>query len=174
MLTSRRPRHRSPIETHRVRPWLLKAAVFSVLAFPPYMVLEPIGASSSLAQLLALGLFGLWALASLLGLHDPVAFRHPGRAAVLALLLASCLSYAHLFAGLSGASTIDGRAAADRWMLLMFAAAGIAFVTTDCVRTVKDAMVVSPVGYRRRCRLLRRGADPVHHPHESRRMDQPP
>jgi O-antigen ligase len=106
------------------------------------MVLEPIGASSSLAQLLALGLFGLWALSSLLGLHDPVAFRHPGRAAVLALLLASCLSYAHLFAGLSGASTIDGRAAADRWMLLMFAAAGIAFVTTDCVRTVKDAMVV--------------------------------
>ena len=71
-----------------------------------------------------------------------MAFRHPGRAAVLALLLASCLSYAHLFAGLSGASTIDGRAAADRWMLLMFAAAGIAFVTTDCVRTVKDAMVV--------------------------------
>lgn len=106
------------------------------------MVLEPVGASSSLAQLLALGLFGLWALSSLLGLHDPVAFRHPGRAAVLALLLASCLSYAHLFAGLSGASTIDGRAAADRWMLLMIAAAGIAFVTTDGVRTVKDAMAV--------------------------------
>lgn len=123
-------------------PWLLKATVFSILAFPPYMVLEPIGASSSLGQLLALGLFGLWALSSLLGLHDPVAFRHPGRAAVLALLLASCLSYGHLFAGLSGASTIDGRAAADRWMLLMFAAAGIAFVTTDCLRTVKDAMAV--------------------------------
>jgi len=121
-------------------PWLLKATLFSTLAFPPYMVLEPIGASSSLAQLLALGLFGLWALSSLLGLHDPVAFRHPGRAAVLALLLASCLSYAHLFAGLSGASTIAGRAAADRWMLLMIAAAGIAFVTTDGVRTVKDAM----------------------------------
>ena len=131
--------------THRKTvgpPWLLKATVFSILAFPPYMVLEPIGASSSLGQLLALGLFGLWALSSLLGLHDPVAFRHPGRAAVLALLLASCLSYGHLFAGLSGASTIDGRAAADRWMLLMFAAAGIAFVTTDCLRTVKDAMAV--------------------------------
>lgn len=129
--------------THRTPPgppWLLKATLFSILAFPPYMVLEPIGASSSLAQLLALGLFGLWALSSFLGLHDPVAFRHPGRAAVLALLLASCLSYAHLFAGLSGASTTDGRAAADRWMLLMIAAAGIAFVTTDGVRTVKDAM----------------------------------
>lgn len=124
-------------------PWLLKAAGFSILAFPPYMVLAPVGASGNLAQLLALGLFGLWAISSLLGLHDPVAFRHPGRAAVLALLLASCLSYAHLFAGLSGASTIDGRAAADRWMLLMFAAAGIAFVTTDCVRTVKDAMEIT-------------------------------
>lgn len=123
-------------------PWLLKATVFSVMAFPPYMVLQPVGASSSVAQMLALCLFGLWALSSFLGLHDPVAFRHPGRAAVLTLLFASCLSYAHLFAGLSGASTADGRSAADRWMLLLFAAAGIAFVTTDCLRTVKDAMVV--------------------------------
>jgi O-antigen ligase len=123
-------------------PWLLKATVFSIMAFPPYMVLKPIGASSSLAQMLALGLFVLWALSSMLGLHDPVKFRHPGRAAVLALLLASSLSYAHLFAGLSGASTVAGRAAADRWMLLIIAAAGIAFVTGDCVRTVKDAMAV--------------------------------
>ena len=95
-------------------PWLLKATMFSVMLFPPYMVLEPVGASGSLPQLLALGLFGLWAASSVLALHDPVSFRHPGRAAVLAFLLASCLSYAHLFAGLSGASTVEGRAAADR------------------------------------------------------------
>ena len=122
--------------------WLLKATAFSVMAIPPYMVLQPIGASSSVTQMLALALFVFWALSSVLGLHDPVKFRHPGRAAVIALIFASSLSYAHLFAGLSGASTIDGRAAADRWMLLMFAVAGIAFVTTDSVRTVKDAMVV--------------------------------
>ena len=123
-------------------PWLLKATMFSVMAVPAYLVLEPIGASGSLAEMLALGLFGLWTISTLLGLHDPVPFRHPGRAAVLLLLLASCVSYAHLFAGLSGASTVDGRAAADRWMLLMVAAAGIAFVTTESVRTLKDAMVL--------------------------------
>lgn len=123
-------------------PWLLKATMFSVMFFPPYMVLAPVGASGSLPQILALGLFGLWAASSVLALHDPVIFRHPGRAAVLLLLLASCLSYAHLFAGLSGVSTIDGRAAADRWMLLIFAAAGIAFVTTESVRNRKDAMAV--------------------------------
>jgi O-antigen ligase len=123
-------------------PWLLKATMFSVMLFPPYMVLEPVGASGSLPQLLALGLFGLWAASSVLALHDPVSFRHPGRAAVLAFLLASCLSYAHLFAGLSGASTVEGRAAADRWILLMFAAVGIAFVTTESVRNLKDAMAV--------------------------------
>ena len=123
-------------------PWLLKATMFSVMLFPPYMVLAPVGASGSVPQILALGLFGLWAASSVLALHDPVIFRHPGRAAVLLLLLASCLSYAHLFAGLSGASTVEGRAAADRWMLLIFAAAGIAFVTTESVRNLKDAMAV--------------------------------
>jgi len=120
--------------------------MFSIMFFPPYMVLAPVGASGSLPQTLALALFGLWAISSAMGLHDPVGFRHPGRAGVLLLMLASCLSYAHLFAGLSGASTIDGRAAADRWMLLMVAAAGIAFVTTETVRNLKDAMaVVRPV-----------------------------
>ena len=129
-------------KTNNGPPWLLKATMFSVMFFPPYMVLAPVGASGSLPQILALSLFGLWAASSVLALHDPVIFRHPGRAAVLLLLLASCLSYAHLFAGLSGASTIEGRAAADRWMLLIFAAAGIALVTTDSVRTLKDAMAV--------------------------------
>ncbi|WP_161958216.1 O-antigen ligase family protein [Arthrobacter sp. H-02-3] len=57
-------------------------------------------------------------------------------------LIASCVSYAHLFAGLSGASTVTGRAAADRWMLMVLAAAGIAFVTTETVRTLDDAMVL--------------------------------
>ena len=128
--------------TNNGPPWLLKATMFSVMFFPPYMVLAPVGASGSLPQILALGLFGLWAASSVLALHDPVIFRHPGRAAVLLLLLASCLSYAHLFAGLSGASTIEGRAAADRWMLLIFAAAGIAFVTTESVRNLKDAMAL--------------------------------
>jgi O-antigen ligase len=123
-------------------PRFLKVTMFCVLAVPPYMVLAPVGASGSLPELLALGLFGLWAVSTLLGLHDPLRFRHPGRAAVLLLLLASCVSYAHLFAGLSGASTVEGRAAADRWMLLMFAAAGIAFVTTESVRTMDDAMAL--------------------------------
>jgi O-antigen ligase len=116
--------------------------VFSVMVFPPYLVLSPVGASGSVPELLALGLFGLWAVSSGLGLSDPVGFRHPGRAAVLALLLASSISYGHLFAGLSGASTVIGRAAADRWMLLLFAGAGIAFVTTESLRTVKEAMAL--------------------------------
>ena len=123
-------------------PWLLKATVFSVMVFPPYMVLAPVGASGSVPELLALALFGLWALSAVLGLHDPITFGHPGRAGTLLLLLASCLSYAHLFAGLSGASTVIGRAAADRWMLLVIAAAGIAFVTTESVRTISDVRVL--------------------------------
>lgn len=130
------------VRTRSGPPFLLKISLFSIMAFPPYLVLEPVGASGSLPELLALGLFGLWAVSTAMGLHDPVAFRHPGRAALLLLLLASCISYAHLFAGYSGASSIAGRAAADRWMLLMIAAAGIAFVTTETVRSISDVLVL--------------------------------
>jgi O-antigen ligase len=133
---------RYPGESTR-SPWLLRATLFSILAFPPYMVLAPLGASGGIAQVLALLLFGLWAVSTLLALHNPVDFRHPGRASILLLLLASCASYFSLFAGLSGASTVLGRSAADRWMLLIFASAAIAFATTECIRTPKDAMVLT-------------------------------
>lgn len=123
-------------------PLLLKVMLLSLFVFPSYMVLAPVGASGSLPQLLALGLFGLWALSSVLGQHQPLQFDHPGRSSMLFLLLVSLVSYALLYAGLSGASTEAGRSSADRWILLMLAMAGIAFVTTESLRTLPDVMNV--------------------------------
>ena len=154
-------------------PWLLKATVFSVLAFPPYMVLEPVGASSSLAQLLALGLFGLWALSSLLGLHDPVAFRHPGRAAVLPCCWRRASATRISLPGSAGPAPsrkgsrgpVDAPDLCGRRDRLCHHR-----MRADRQRCHGGG----PVGSCRRCGLLRRGADPVHRPHGSRRMDQRP
>ncbi|MCU1569003.1 MAG: hypothetical protein JWQ56_3940 [Pseudarthrobacter sp.] len=121
---------------------LLQITLISLLIFPSYMVLAPVGHSGSVAQLLALALFALWAVSAILGLHQPAKFGHPGRPALFLLIVASCASYASLHAGLSGLSTVVGRSAADRWMLLLLAMAGICFVTTESLRTITDALAV--------------------------------
>lgn len=121
-------------------PRLLGATLLALLIFPPTLVFAPMGASGSVAEILALCLAGTWLASSVLGLHRPHPFGHPGRVALLVLLLVSCASYVLLFCGLSGPSTPAGRAAADRWMLLMVSSAGIAFVTTERIRSVEDAL----------------------------------
>lgn len=118
------------------RTGMLKLTMLAVLVLPSYMVIGTIGASGSAAQLLAMGLFLLWGASSLFGLHDPLPFGHPGRAATLIWVLASTASYAAMFAGFSGSTDIAGRAAADRWLLLVMAGAGITFFTTESIRTI--------------------------------------
>ena len=100
----------APLGRTKARPpWLLKATVFSVMFFPPYMVLtrqreRQSAGTSGACPVRPLGIVS--------GLGLPIRLRSDIRARrTLLLLLASCLSYAHLFAGLSGASTVIGRAA---------------------------------------------------------------
>ena len=115
-------------------PTLLKIALASTLILPSYMVLSELGAIGNVAHLLALALFAFWFTSSLFGLHDPTPYGHPGRAAMMFWILASCLSYAAMFGGLSGGSDLTARAAADRWMLLVLAGAGITLVMTESIR----------------------------------------
>ncbi|MCX2750277.1 O-antigen ligase family protein [Arthrobacter sp. MI7-26] len=68
--------------------------------------------------------------------------RHPGRMALAALFLATCASYAALYAGITGGSTELARASADRWLILLMASAGIALVIGEVIRTLSDAMVL--------------------------------
>ena len=114
-------------------PTLLKIALLSTLVFPSFMVLSELGAIGNVAHLLALSLFALWFCSSMFGIHDPSPYGHPGRAAMMFWILASCLSYAAMFGGLSGGNDLAARAAADRWMLLTLAAAGITLVMTESI-----------------------------------------
>lgn len=123
-------------------PWLLRAVAFGVFFFPSSMIIEPLGATGTVPLLLAAMLAALWLVSALLGLHDPIAARHPGRVAVALLLLSTCASYAALYSGWTGGSTAIARAAGDRWLILVLVSAGIVFVTAEVVRTVDDALVL--------------------------------
>jgi O-antigen ligase len=118
-------------------PVLLRILLLATLVVPSYMVLPALGASGSVGQILAVGVFLLWIVASGFGLHDPMFYGHPGRAALLFWILASCTSYAAMFAGFSGGNDEAGRAAADRWLILVAAGAGVTLLTTESVRSIE-------------------------------------
>ena len=131
-------------------PVVLGVVLLATLVLPSYMVLPAFGASGSVGQLFALGVFALWLMASALGLHNPLQYGHPGRAAMLFWVLASCASYAAMFAGFSGANDEAGRAAADRWLILVAAGAGVTLATAETVRTIEGVKYV--------CRWVMAGA----------------
>ncbi|WP_235835441.1 MULTISPECIES: O-antigen ligase [Arthrobacter] len=121
-------------------PLMLRVVVFSILFFPSSMVLAPVGAAGTMPMLLALVLFAMWFSSALFGLHDPFSPRHPGRIGVAMLWLATCASYVALYLGLTGGSTVEGRAAADRWVLLIVASTAIVLVSAEVVRTQGDVL----------------------------------
>lgn len=126
-----------PVHRAGEPPTLLKITMVAIMVLPAYMVVGPVGASGSVGHLLALAVISFWVASVAFGLHDPLAFGHPGRAMMLFWVMASCASYVALFAGFSGGSDSVQRAAADRWLLLVFAGAGITLVTTETARSLQ-------------------------------------
>lgn len=124
-------------------PAVLYLLLLAILVLPSYMVLPAVGASGSAGQLLAAGIFLLWLVACTFGLHNPMPYGHPGRAAMLFWIIASCASYAAMFAGFSGGNDAAGRAAADRWLILLLAGAGVTLVTTETVRSVESVKSIT-------------------------------
>jgi O-antigen ligase len=110
---------------------LLRLTLLSILVVPSYMLIEPIGASGNLPQLFCLILFGVWLASSAFGLHNPMLYGHPGRAALFLWVVASLASYAAMFGGFSGPNDDLGRSAADRWILLVLASSGLALTVTE-------------------------------------------
>ncbi len=123
-------------------PWLLRFTAFAIFAFPANMIFKPMGAAGHVAMILSLFVLVFWGVSLLFGLHTSASSRHPGRIALSVMLLATCVTYVMLFSGLSGASTIAGRASADRWVLLMAASAGLILVVAEVVKTTEHTMVL--------------------------------
>ena len=113
-------------------PLLLRLVVITIFAIPANMVFAPLGAVGYVSMVLAIVLFALWLLSALMGLHDPIPFRHPGRLGLGALWLATVIAYVAM--GPGPADSI-GRASADRWLLIMLGVTGVAMVTAESTRT---------------------------------------
>ena len=122
-------------------PFLLRSVAFCVFAFPSSMVLAPVGASGTVPLILAICLFSLWGASTLLGLHDPIEVRHPGRIGLSLLLLATAASYVGLYSGWTGPSSETARASADRWVILLIASTAVIFVAAEALRTLEDVLV---------------------------------
>jgi O-antigen ligase len=133
----------NPAGTEPRPPAVLYLLLLSTLVLPSYMVLPAFGASGSAGQMLAVGVFVLWLVACGFGLHNPLPYGHPGRAAMLFWIVASCASYAAMFAGFSGGNDAVGRAAADRWLILILAGAGVTLLTTETVRSVESVKSIT-------------------------------
>ncbi|MCU1480116.1 MAG: polymerase [Subtercola sp.] len=123
-------------------PLLLRAVAVTMFVFPASMVIAPLGALGYVSMLLALLLTVLWFGSSILGLHDPIASRHPARVAMAILVLVSCLSYGAFVLGLTIPVTGVAQLSADRWLLLICASVGLVLVTSETVRSLDDAMVL--------------------------------
>lgn len=123
-------------------PLLLRATAVALFLFPANMIIKPLGAIGYVAMIMALLVFMFWLLSACFGLHKTIDVRHPGRVALTLILLASCATYVAMYMGISGASTVSGRASADRWMLLMAASTGIVLTVAETVQRIGDAMVM--------------------------------
>ncbi|PYI68360.1 polymerase [Arthrobacter livingstonensis] len=125
----------------RVSKYLLFVIV-SIFVFPHNMVLKPLGAAGTVPLILAVILFCLWICSVLFGLHDPLGYRNPGRLSIGVLWVGTCISYVALYMGLTGGSTVAGRASADRWMILLMGSSALILVITEAVKSMNDAMEV--------------------------------
>lgn len=111
--------------------------VFAVVlfVFPSFAVFKPIGAAAFPAGLVGMAAFGLWALWTALGRHDPLRARTPVRVAFGAVWVSSLLSYVALqFRSRTDVEILGG----DRWLLFLTALTGVAFVASECLRSLQD------------------------------------
>ncbi|MEW1823712.1 O-antigen ligase family protein [Arthrobacter sp. NPDC080031] len=136
--------HGAPADSTRAGKvsFIVRAMAFCIFFFPSAMVFKPIGAAGTVPMILAVFVCGLWICSVLFGFHNPMEIRHPGRLSLTALFLATCASYAALYAGITGGSTELARASADRWLILLMASAGIVLVVGEVIRSLSDAMIL--------------------------------
>jgi O-antigen ligase len=110
-----------------------------LFVFPSDMVLRVLGGQGYVAGLVAMVLFVAWAASCLLGAHDPALVRHPTRGAVVYFAITSLLCWSLTpFHELTATQQL----AADRWILMVAATAGVVLVAAEGLTTTEALMTV--------------------------------
>ncbi len=118
---------------------VLSVYAVALFVFPSDMVLRVVGGQGFVAGLLALGLLAGYAVAVLLGAHNPLAVRHPTRAALAWFAVTSLFCWALTpFQGLTETQQLS----ADRWIMFVAASAGVVLVAAEGLRTRRALLVV--------------------------------
>jgi O-antigen ligase len=123
-------------------PLLIRFTAFSMFFFPSSMVIKPLGAAGTVPMILSCILLLFWVASSLWGLHDPIPLRHPGRIAVAAFALTTMASYVWLYGGWVPQTSVEGLAAADRWLILVAASLGLVLSVGDSLRSEEDLLSI--------------------------------
>ncbi len=105
----------------------------ALFVFPSDLVLRIVGGQGYVAGLIALLLFAAWAVSCVLGAHEPFSVRHPTRGAVAYLTVTSLVCWA--LTPLHGL-TATQQLAADRWILMLAAIAGVVLVAAEGLGSV--------------------------------------
>lgn len=124
---------RIPFRSHAVP--MLQLFALTVMVIPSDTVIKAIGAQGYAAALIGIFAFATFLGATVLGLHDPLRYRHPIKSVLCVLWIAVLISYVVMDHGsLTGAEA----AAADRWLIQLAVITGVALVAAECLTSLLD------------------------------------
>jgi hypothetical protein len=124
---------RVPFRSHAVP--MLQLFALTVMVIPSDTVIKAIGAQGYAAALIGMLAFAAFMAATVLGLHDPLRYRHPVRSVLCVLWISALISYVVMDHGsLTGAEA----AAADRWLMQLAVITGVALVAAECLTSLLD------------------------------------
>jgi O-antigen ligase len=114
---------------------LLQAFVLTLFVIPSDTVIKAIGAGGYPAALVGMFAFGAYLTVTLLGLHNPLAQRHPIRAVLCLLWLSVLASYVLMD---RTAMTVPELASADRLLMQLAVITGVALIAADFLGSLDD------------------------------------
>ena len=112
---------------------LLQCFALTVMVIPSDTVIRAVGAGGYPAGLVGLFAFAAFVAATILGLHNPLQYRHPVRSVICLLWIAALASYALM--DRSTLSVIEA-ASADRLLMQLAVITGIALVAAECLTSL--------------------------------------
>ena len=114
---------------------LLQAFTLTLFVIPSDTVIKAIGAGGYAAALIGMFAFAAYLAVTLLGLHNPLAQRHPIRAVLCLLWLSVLASYVLMD---RTAMTVPELASADRLLMQLAVITGVALIAAEFLDSLDD------------------------------------